>query len=462
MCQTVNSAVMDATLVANNNSELKVSISKTEKQIGQYFRVTLRYRGEKKLSQIKLQKWKQDFKIIEGDEYESEDELRQIIQVLKLRLYPRVEGVLTLPVLRLGQEKSQAMHVNVIASQVNKSHVKLNWTLSNDSPWQREPVFLRLQLQTKDIAAHVLLALSETKNGLFKPLKIQRRVLDDGSIVFDVGWVFYLKQEGSLLIDFPVIRYQLSGSDRRRFYLPLQTLNVKALPSYLPPNLPIAKLTLHSEVITNDNPVSAKNNHSWKILVQTPALMSQGVPGLAKQLAMINAYDIAKIKIEKIRSEDKNQHTDQFTYYAPLPQWLMPFGKKLEVKLRYFNPTTGQVDTMLHTLPRVWNMPQWAWTIVFFISLILFITIILKLKPPFDGQLRLIKFRKQIKAAETPQQLRNIILDYVQVITLSQWVNQNSGNFNRKLSLSNKLNKICFSNIHEGNLAQLKQKLLQI
>jgi len=435
--------------IVNSENELSVQISRTEKQLGQYLRVTLRYRGQKQLDNINLQLWRQHFSIIHGDEYKDEDKQGRTIQVLKLRLYPRATGKINLSSLKLGTAKSRPINVNTLQAIVNNSPIKLNWEISSLTPWQREAVIIRVHLQSQDTSAHVILDSPENKNTLLRALKTERRVLKNGDIIFDAGWILYPMNEGVELIDLPAIRYQLSGSDRRRFYLPLQKLNVKPLPTYLPPNLPIGKLHLNSQIEYADK-------NQWKIAVKTSALIPYGVPGLDKQIAIISDHDISNVKINFSRSSSYGDYGDRNVIYSPLPEWLMPFGKNIILKLRFFNPETGKLDKVIHNLPRAWSMPKWAWWITIIFSLLISVILMRKIKSWVFNLANKLKLRQQSQSAASPQQLRSLILENGRYITLTEWAEENPA----RKSFAHKLNNICFANFSQVDLQLLKYELL--
>ena len=76
---------------------LSATVSRAQKQWGQYMRVNITYRGEQSLQNIDLAQWRQVVEVKIVDEYRDTDELDRDIQVMKLRLYPRSVGVIQLP-----------------------------------------------------------------------------------------------------------------------------------------------------------------------------------------------------------------------------------------------------------------------------------------------------------------------------------------------------------------------------
>jgi len=435
----------------NSSHELSVEVSQTKKQLGQYFRVTLKYNGSLPLDSINLDSWRQHFEIIHDDEFNEKDMGGHTIQVLKLRLYPRTLKSTLLAPLKLGETLSHSVGLKVTQSMIKGSVIKLDWDISNISPWQREAVIIRIQMQSTDVSARVILDSPKNSNLLLRPLSTERKILKNGIIQFHSGWIYYPLKEGSLSLQLPAIRYQLSGSDRRRFYLPLQTINIKTLPGYLPPDLPIGNLKISSDIV-NADPVN------WKINVHTTALTPYGLPGLSRQLSNINDYDIANIRINYKNLSSFNDYGDVNIVHAPLPSWLMPFGQSIILKLRYFNPETGMLSEIHHTLPRHWNMPTWAWWVTFILCLLMSVFLIINIRPWILMQIRRYKLRQQTLQVMSADQLRNLILSDGHYPTLSHW----SNNIPARISFAVKLNKHCFSIDDSIDLKKLRHEVLKL
>ncbi len=433
-------------------SELTVSIPATAIQWGQYLRATLRYRGKQSLGAIKLQAWRPFVAISNKRESSDVDSEGRDIQVIRLRLYPRRTGVYTLPRLTLGDARSQPVSLNIRPAVVERHPVKLVWQLSARSPWQGEAVVVHVQLWTTDYAAHVRLDVSKQPQFLSRPLKTQRHLLADGSYRFDTGWILYPTEAGPLLLDLPPVRYQLYGGDRRRFYLPLQYFQVKALPTYLPPTLPVGRLAIRSKI----------DKAQWQISVRTKALIPYGVPGLDAQLAAISKHNIADIKIQYTQRSAYNDYGDSSLYSVPLPDWLMPFGKDLTLTLRYFNPATGRIEDITHNLPRYWKMPTWAWWLMAVSGAVSVALLVRPIRPGLEIQVSRLVLRRALRNASSARQLRRVILNHGHYVTLSEWVEKIPARESKRKVIVQQLNCACFSATDHSDIQALKTALLKL
>ncbi len=445
-------AVSTPTCAQATESTLTVSVPVTAIQWGQPLRATLHYRGEHSLEAINLKVWQAFVAISDKNESSDVDSEGRDIQVLRLRLYPRRTGAYTLPRLTLGDARSQPVSLNIRPAVVERHPVKLVWQLSSLSPWQGEAVIVHVQLWTTDYAAHVRLDVPKQPQFLSRPLKTQRHLLADGSYRFDTGWILYPAESGAWLLDLPPVRYQLSGGDRRRFYLPLQPFQVKALPTYLPPTLPVGPLAIRSKI----------DKGRWQISVRTRALIPYGVPGLDAQLAAISNHDIADIKIQHTQRSAYNDYGDSSLYSVPLPDWLMPFGKDRTLTLRYFNPATGRIEEITHNLPRHWEMPVWArWLLV--LSVLAIAALLARfIRPGLERQISRLVLRRALRKATSVMQLRRIMLDHYHYVTLSEWVKKAPAQESTRKKIIQQLNSACFSASGYSDIQYLKAGLLKL
>lgn len=444
LCLTL-ALFMPTVVGAQSDNKLSVFVSKTDKQWGQYLRVTLQYRGNKKLENINLESW-QDLAVIEFEnEYNDEDDDGYPIQVLKLRLYSRKIGRYSLPSLNLGKVESLPVDINIIPAEVKKASIKLDWKISSLSPWQREAVVVRVQMQTSDYTARLKLDAPVDKNFISRTLNIKKNVLADGRYQFAAGWIFYPIETGAVELDLPAVRYQIAGSDRRRFYFPRQILRVKSLPSYLPPTLPIGKLTVSSYV---------DEANQWRLKIKSDALMPHGLPELDAQLAAISRHAVVIDYSQQLNVDD---YADVSVYSTDLPEWLLPLGNNLTLKIPYFDSQTGRLNNLSHTLPRSLMMPDWFWLVLLMFGLVMLFFMVRYFYPQIEKRINQRKLREALRYANNANEMRKLILKNINRVTLFEWVTDKP----LRKQVVQELNYHCFSGAKNEDIQQLKNRLLQ-
>lgn len=416
-----------------SESKLSLDISKTDKQWGEFLNATLRYRGVESLDNINLQSWQQFVAITHYDEYQKKDQSGREIQIKKLRLHPRYTGKFQLPPLQLAGATTAPVSISISDAQVKNHRIKLESGISTLSPWQRQAVKIKVLLETSDFTARLNLESIKQPGIISRILPPVKTEQPNGQFLFEGGWVIYPVQGGFHSLDLPAVEYRLSGSSRRKFYLPLLELSVKPLPAYLPPTLPIGELRVNSEITA-----AASGENQWVVDVRSDALMPYGVPGLDGQLAALNHHDINEISIQNSFSPGHQNHS---IYHVPLPDWLSPIGQPLKIKLRYFDPDSRRLVEVEKMLPRQLNMPAWAWDLLMIILLLMVGVLTWILMPGIKQYWQNLKLRKQLKLASSPLELRQTLLDHGDYVSLSQW----AGDSAEKKKITAQLNEYCFS-----------------
>ena len=431
---------------AQQAESLDAQLSMAEKQWGQYLRVALRYRGEQRLEQIRLDAWRTIAFISVEDEYRDNSE-----QVMSLRLYPRAQGTFTLPSLSLGKAKSQPLSIKISAPIVEQSALQVDRQVSNQHVWQRQAILIQTQITTSDYSAHI--KVDDVSDPRFISRKLPPGTVRDesGLYILKTGWIIYPLQQGKIELELPPVRYQLSGSDRRRFHLPALKLEVEALPTYLPPTLPVGQLGVSSSIVQMDD-----GQPRWQIELQSDGLIPYGIPQLDTQLAQISNTDIAAITYQTMENNAGDSYPHVGIYHSPMPSWMLPAGKPVTVELRHFSTQTGRLETISHNLPRHWIMPGWSWGIFYaFCLAAAFYAVYLT----YQLVLRLQRRRTLLKAimrAESPSSVRKILLKHFNCATLSEWSQQH----HEKVMIAKLINEACFSGDNSIQLPDLKSMLV--
>ena len=430
---------------------LSATVTRAQKQWGQYMRVNVTYRGEQSLQNIDLAQWREVVEIKIVDEYRDTDELDRDIQVMKLRLYPRSVGVIQLPALKLGTAVSTPLELTSTDPVIGDSRIKLDWSISKRIAWEREAIIIQVRLVTDDHAARVKLDPIEQQQYLAHKLRLQTTQLPDGRYEHRSGWVIYSLNAGHQTLTPAPVRYQLAGSDRRRFHLSRQKLDIKPLPAYLPPILPVGSLDITTQIVQDQN--SAKK---WHITLQSQALIPYGSPGLDRQLADISGHDISSVEFHSTQSPDVGNIVNKAEYLVPLPRWVLPTGPGLGITVRYFDTEQGRLTTQNHTLPRHTSMPTWAWYTSYTLMILLAGAALYKTKAYLLEHFRRTHLKKQIRQAESAHEIRSTILSDGKYISLTHW----SGNRRQKKIIAQQINHFCFSRNRAQDIESLKSELL--
>ena len=152
--------------------------------------------------------------------------------------------------------------------------------------------------------------------------------------------------------------YHLQGTVERRFYLPALALNVKALPGYIPPLMPVGRVFVDSH-IDADKPLNTGESYNWNIRLHSPELTSHLLPPILRQISSNN--NIRFLPAQSRRAENITVHGSHGEVVHPIPFQALSTGKvKLtELRLQYFDPVQGRVAVTEYSPPQTWSMASY-------------------------------------------------------------------------------------------------------
>jgi len=411
-------------------TSLYVELNRHTIELGQPVQMTLRYQGDQRLAEISLDAWDEVAAIYSVDEYTEANQ----VQVHQLRLYPRQTGTVLLPALGLGAASSTPATIKVNPARVDGHEVDIQWSLSTQQPWQRQAIKIDFKLTSGDYAAHVAIDPLE-RHGIVSQRFSVNRHQQDGRFEHGGGWLLYPLQPGRTTISLPPVRYRLSGSDIRQFHLPLIPVDVKQLPPYLLPTLPVGRVDTSNALLTDDN-----GQPYWQVRLTSDAPLPDGIAGLDVILAQHSQRPLSDISLETVRPAHADDPLTRLTYRVPLPQWLLPYGPALQYELRYFEPQSGRLVRQLFSLPRILHMPAWAWGIVYMLLALAVSYCLYLLWPQLARWRTSHQLRSEVQQLEDAMEIRQALLRSGNHLTLAHWAGSNT----RRQELAEELNRAGF------------------
>ena len=378
----------------------------------------------------------------------------------KFRLYARAPGTFHLAPIDWGGLQSEPQQVMIKAATAEGAKISL--TLSRPKLTARvgEQLSIRVEISTSDRRVKTMIDLPEVDGLEFQPLQ-QLQDIDEKNgqqlVEHQLGWALTAKKAGHYEVELPPVLYRLHGRNLRRFYLPKISLDVRPLPAYVPPHVPVGMLSVNSYY----DPL--QSDSMWEVVVETDARLPYGMPVFRAELASISGVEIAQV-VERVELETGLEKViTRLHYRVPLPELLL--GDRREVRLNYYDLKKQRVEALVHRLPAAWQIPQWLSALAgLLIASILLYLFYLGWRV-WSGYLRKRTLGRQIMSCESPCQLRQILLVSTGHRSLDDWAecSMSTPGWIAAQRLVKGLNEACFQHrVTEKTLQRLKSEAAEI
>jgi len=458
-----------------DNTQLILFIDKSESILGRPIRAELYGISLKnKITDVKLNALNNDFGVLVDYVINDTSDKRwpgKSIQILKLKLYPRQVGNLTIPGLSINSAQSQKKIIHV--KQGKNSDPKVSF--STISPYERQQLIIHVAVISTDSSARLSIKEGTNIDGFEStPLNFKRIKNTNGTYLLQIGWGLSAIKSGVLKLELPPITYSVSGVSRKQFYLPIKKLGVKTLPSYLPPTIPVGKVTIKSESV-NTNMLQPNSLSYWNLSINGAFNNAYNLPPVLRQIKSNK-----KVRFLPINSERNTEATDStlfstVNYSIPFKALQSGFVTLPKIEIQYFDTNDAKLKTIIHHSEDVFVLSV-IWRS--FLSLaIIFILFYIGRKIYEIWQRHIYSHHKRAQAIEKLHDNMNIkeIRESITLIaeaeywpaniTISQWANlwknkyQVSNNFEEFISL---LSADLYSLNSDTKTTELSKKLLNI
>lgn len=350
-------------LYAFSMPSLEIEVKNSVVEYGRPVTLTLTAVGlNKDLSLLRLDNLTSSF-YIESRDLESEklelvdeetgDEIFQ--QRLKLKMYPRQTGKLLIPAFTLEEVSSNQLELTILEARNSGHSIQLDSTTSSTQVWQREKILISLTLYTADEFATVKLAQQAVAGVEITALPVSRvwnENKNGGLSTIKTGWSLLPLRPGNSEIELPAVEYHLNGVVRRVFHLPNLKLNIRPLPSYLPPTIPVGKIKISSSI-------SVRNSEStrllytdelayWNVSIESKSLTPYWLPPVLRQIKP--GKDISFFPAISTRSmqTDESGVNGRVSHSIPFKPLANGYTDIPSLEIKYFDPLTGRLETLVH------------------------------------------------------------------------------------------------------------------
>jgi hypothetical protein len=434
------------TLVADAAS-LRIEGADAEVEMGKYLNLQIVYEGESAVVSADLQQWADDFHI-EVRDSATENLLSGAIRTTqRLRLYPRVPGETVLERIALGGAVAGPSRVTVVPAVRNGIDGTPRWIPLPEQVWQGQTFEIGVDAALMHPSNQIALNDPALPGFDLQPLPRQMD-LRDGVELVHLRWRVTAQAPGRHWLELPPIEQR--GRGRWRFFLRATEIRVLPLPSYLPPSVPVGKVTLESALLDDGG------RQYWQVLIRNRGRLPDVSYGLRAALAGAADIDPERIEVSDVETGLATGVSLQ-RYRAPLPDWSFGWGGGPAVSLRYFDTDAGRLAEMQTRLPPAWRLPTYATFTLLVIGVLLLAAFTAWLVRAIRRMVACQYFRQQVAQAPDAHALRRILITSTGHRTLMDWAAAQRDPAATEAAAS--INEACFSATSQQDPAVLKKML---
>jgi len=273
-----------------------------------------------------------------------------------IKLSPLQTGDVQVPSLYYKQYKTQSVNINMTPplSKIGQP-VLVKLERINLTPWVREQTRIVATVITTD--KNIVLNNKKTTNKGSESYLIPqstKKVIKNNQIFYEyrIGWnVFFLYQQ-KVNMDLPVIEYIKDGVPKYKFHFRKTMFNVKQLPIYVNPTIPVGEISLSAHYLELPETLLQPN---MTAIIQY-SLTGNGIP--AKWLPSLSQKYLvirnAKINFSHITTKIETKMTNNNIIgskvsdiaFTPHSNGMLPIEN---IQLQYFEPKTGLLKAVSYT-----------------------------------------------------------------------------------------------------------------
>jgi len=397
------------------SSSLQVVTDNTSVEAGKPIHVSIIAKNiDNNLSLININHLKNNFglEIIESS---NKSDGETAVQELKFDLYPRETGLTTIPSISFGGHKTTPIKISVnMATEINGT-INFESSYNKSTVWQRQQILITASVITASKFARIELSdFNKTGVEIFKtePTQVQ---LNTGQFKHTASWRLFPLLSGKQVFTPPSVNYRLSGKIQRKFFPPAREVNVKLLPSYIPPLMPVGKLIVNNSISPDD---------VWNIEVSSPDISPTSLASLTLPLD-----GITDIKLGEVITTA--QSDDHFTHHAPLLFTNSRLIKLPSLVFKTFNPITGKIVTQRTEDRSFIVISTWLKIALAVILTFIIYKLVFKLlrctNSIINRNKKITTLINSIPDAKSPQELHAILNSYAEIqewgsnLSLHQW-----------------------------------------
>lgn len=317
--------------------------------------------AEPSLNTVDLAPLEEDFVVETPDNvYDPEGADRQR---WRIRLYPRRPGDASIPALFFRGLRTEPIAVRATAARdgTDGARIRVNSRRGASEVWVKQAVRVDMEIETGSPHAWLETDPASASGLDIVALPRSREAVGPAGASrtrHRLSWVLTPLASGRLDVQLPPVRYRRDGVTTHRFHPPRLSLQVRELPPYVPPSMPVGRLEL--DVGLPERLFLVKRELGFLSLrVRGASAAAQSHSDLLRQLESnedISFYAARRAGAEAHQTGDRHEQIYEVPF-VPNTMGLIDFPA---LRLQYFDPESGRIETRLHPLGRRVALSPWA------------------------------------------------------------------------------------------------------
>ncbi len=345
-------------------------------------------------------------------------------QYWRIRLYARRPGKLMIPSLTFSGARSAPVAVEIRPARNPETHsrIRVSSEVPEGAVWVKQPLRVVLHIETDDPYANV-----ETENPWqahietrMLPLrKSQAAASGKGRFIFETGWILTPSLAGPVSLQLPPVKIRKDGVITHRFYPPRLRLQVRALPSFIPPTMPLGKQSVEVSVPGNTFFVKGRT-YALTLKIHTEARPGRKPVEILRQFP--STPEVRYLAPQKLSAS---------VYRLPFVPQSMGRLDLPDLRVQFFDPTTGKIHTGQQAAGSLWVISSW---IRYALLVGLLVLVLLMLKAGYRWMQRkyrrFVRYRQALQIfqqARHPAMLKSGLMEIARAelwsanLTLKEW-----------------------------------------
>ena len=352
--------------------QLKVYTNKVETELGRPLRVELiGIDLKEKISELNLRSLNKHFGVVADYFVADASDPRwpnNTVQILNLKLYPRKTGLLTIPALRINRIQSKPINIKSYKGKTSIPKV----SLSADAPYIRQQIIATINLTSTVPTSRLSVSKDENIKGFeSQPLTFKRTKRKDGRYLLQIGWAITALKSGTQALQLPPVEYSISGVSRKRFFLPSTILKIKPIPTYLPPTIPVGKISIQSQ-LKQRYFLSTDAIYYWKLTLEGQLNNSYRLPPVLRQIKNNRKMKFLPVNSQRSVNTTNKTLTSRVSHSIPFKATASGELSFPQIRLQYFDPGSGTIKSVIHQAGNIFVLSLF-WKIATSILTLLFL-----------------------------------------------------------------------------------------